>query len=1006
VSNPPAATSRRPRRMRRALLAAAACVALYGAIGFLAAPPLLRPEIEKRAAAFLGRPVSLARLRLNPFALSATADGLEIRDRDGAPLLQWDRLYLNFEAAASLFRHAWVFHAIHLSGAGVRLAMAPDGTLNIDDILAAAGGGATPGAPPAPPPALRVHRLLVEDTTLSFVDRSPGETFTTTLGPLRLDLSDFTTRSDENNAYTFAGRTEAGESFSWKGQFALGPPRSEGEFTLEAVTLGKYHPYYRGTVPFDVRRGTADVHAGYRVAWGPTDRELRLKDASVTLHDVQLSEHGKEEIAVDAPVLEVEKGNLDLLNGAVAIGRIATRGGHILLRQRQDGHVNLLDMLLPFFAEPTTGPSSAQTAAGSQATKRPAARQAAVTTPGAPPAATISLAEVTFADYTVDAEDLTPPRPVRLRLDQIHLKLLGVDNVAGTTEKASLDLRWNGGGTVHADGDLSLVGLVGDLNVRIDAIDVGPLDPYVQPSLDLRITSGSFSADGRSHADLTDPNRIEFSFQGDARMDDFASVDGARRGDLLRWKNVRLAKVDYSLRQDRMRIGDLAIAAPEVVLSRAADGWINLLAALHMAQLTPGGEPGAEPSAPVTSGTPATPPSDSGDTRIAHARLSGGRIRLRDDAVAPPVVVALTKIDGTLAGLSSRPGARADVHIKALFDDTAPVALDGQVDPLGADVFTDLALVAHGIDLGPLGPYAGKYLGYGLDRGRIDVDMRYRLESRALDGANLFVAKPFLLGDKVESPDATHLPVRLGLALLRDRNGEIRLDVPVQGSLDDPAFRLGRVILHAIVNVFTKLVTSPFTLLARAFAGKEVDLSVVEFPPGTASLTDESRSRLDALAKGMTERPGLTLSMTGGADPNLDPDALCRGRVENLIRTEKWRTLRKSEREAMPAESVVVAPDERPRYLKAAWKTMRQNQPAAAGADATNPPAPKPETPEEMEAWMLERTTIGPADLSALAGERARAVRDRLAASGIESARLFLKAGDATPSARVTLELQ
>jgi hypothetical protein len=154
----------------------------------------------------------------------------------------------------------------------------------------------------------------------------------------------------------------------------------------------------------------------------------------------------------------------------------------------------------------------------------------------------------------------------------------------------------------------------------------------------------------------------------------------------------------------------------------------------------------------------------------------------------------------------------------------------------------------------------------------------------------------------------------------------------------------------------------------------------------------------------MTERPGLTLSMTGGADPNLDPDALRRGRVESLIRTEKWRTLRKSEREATPAESVTVTPDERPRYLKAAWKTMRQNQPKEA--DVAKPPAPNPETPEEMEAWMLERTTIGPGDLAALAGERARAVRDRLAGSGIESARLFLKEGDANPSARVALELQ
>src|SRR5262249_21178688 len=133
------------------------------------------------------------------------------------------------------------------------------------------------------------------------------------------------------------------------------------------------------------------------------------------------------------------------------------------------------------------------------------------------------------------------------------------------------------------------------------------------------------------------------------------------------------------------------------------------------------------------------------------------------------------------------------------------------------------------------------------------------------------------------SPDATHLPVRLGLALLRDRNGVIALDVPVEGSLDDPKFRLGRVILHAVVNVFTKLVTSPFKLLARSFAGHEdVDLRVIEFPAGWAALPETARPNLDAVSKGLTERPGLTLAIAGASDPATDTEVLRHGKLENL----------------------------------------------------------------------------------------------------------------------------
>jgi uncharacterized protein DUF748 len=364
------------------------------------------------------------------------------------------------------------------------------------------------------------------------------------------------------------------------------------------------------------------------------------------------------------------------------------------------------------------------------------------------------------------------------------------------------------------------------------------------------------------------------------------------------------------------------------------------------------------------------------------------------------VRMGLTHIEGSLAGLSSRPGARAEVHVAARVNDTAPVTLEGQVDPLGADVFTDLALVSQGIDLKPIGPYSARYLGYEFQRGRLDLDMRYRLEERALKGTNVFKADPFLLGEKTQSPDATRLPVRLGLALLRDRHGVIELDVPVEGSLDDPKFRLGRLIMRAIVNVFAKLVASPFTLLARAFAGKEdVDLSVIDFSPGGADLSDESLANLETLAKGMVERPGLALLIQGGADKTADPDALRQARVDAFIRKEKWRTLGRREREATTEEKVAISPDEYNKFLKRAFKAFLETHPR--GKDE----AP-PETPEQMEAWMLERIDIVPADLTALAAARATSVRDRLAASGIAAERLVLRQDAVGDAARVTLELQ
>jgi hypothetical protein len=432
-------------------------------------------------------------------------------------------------------------------------------------------------------------------------------------------------------------------------------------------------------------------------------------------------------------------------------------------------------------------------------------------------------------------------------------------------------------------------------------------------------------------------------------------------------------------------------ASPEIAAPPAAPA---------IAEPAPATAPPAEPppTAPVAAAEAAAA-ADEGDTRVARARISGSELRFIDRGMVPPVTFALTRIGGTLAGLSSRPGARAGVRIAARVDDIAPVTLEGEVDPLGADVFSDLRLTAQGVDLSPMGPYTARYLGYALDRGRLDVAMQYRLENRALLGSNVLTANPFTLGAKTDSPDATHLPVRLGLALLRDRNGVVALDVPVEGSLDDPKFRLGRVILRALVNVFTKLVTSPFRLLARAFAGHEdVDLSVVDFEPGSAALSADARTRLDAVTKGLVDRPGLTLAIAGGADPAVDTDGLRHAKVTALLQGEKWRSLGKREREAAPAENLTIEPAERPKLLKAAWKKFRDTHPEPADA-------PKPETPEDFEARLFAGQTVGPDDLAALAVARAEAVHAVVLGAGIDTARLSLRQAGA-PASRVTLELQ
>ncbi len=229
----------------------------------------------------------------------------------------------------------------------------------------------------------------------------------------------------------------------------------------------------------------------------------------------------------------------------------------------------------------------------------------------------------------------------------------------------------------------------------------------------------------------------------------------------------------------------------------------------------------------------------------------------------------------------------------ASIDDVAPVKISGRFNPLSDKEGSDLVVDLQGMELVPVGPYSGKYLGYLIAKGKMKVEMKYRVVGRQLKSENKLTLDEFDFGDKTESKEATTMPVKLGFAIMRDRSGQIVFDVPIEGNLDDPNFHFGRVIGRAILNVLTKLITSPFKLLGGMFGGgTTADLSYAEFAPGISALAPAEDKKLDVLAKSLFERPALKLGIAGAVDTVADPAALRTAKLEAQMRLKKWTALK------------------------------------------------------------------------------------------------------------------
>jgi hypothetical protein len=1005
------------RRRWRWLAAAAILIAAYAALGFLIAPGIVRRQIEERLGAALHRPVTVAEVRLNPFALSVTILGFQAKDRDGSPFVAFDRLYVNYDLLAILGKEVDLA-AVELDRPFARVALDATGRLNFQDLLEKAGSGA-PESPSEGGFAVLVRRLRIAGASVAFSDRSRRRPFETTLGPITLDLSNLRTRrKDHESPYSFSGQSESGESFAWSGNVLLDPIRSRGTFTLENVLLPKYATYTQDATPAELRSGTAGLRATYDVEWGPGRRVLKLVDGALSVRKLEIARPGAESPAVVLPEIDVIGVHADAVELTAEVGRIAVRGGRIEARREIDWRLSLIDLFLPSGAPPGSGGPAAD--AGSKA-------------PAKERRLRYRLGELSVEGVRLAATDLAAPRPVELAMDVQRLALTNVTSDPAAPAGLELALLVDGKGKVSLRGKILPLLARGELDLTVEELELSPFSPYLNPALDARLEEARLGVGARISFDAGGAE-ARWTFAGGIRLDGLRMVDGRRGEEFIRWRSLRLEGLEAS--PGRLSLGAVRLAEPRlraaiwedgtqslaVVARRAAtagDGAASPAAAVPgepgegapLPAPAGGASPGTGPPRP-TAATPAPPPAagapGSGAARngpgsragpslrwsVGTLQVTRGRASFVDRSVKPPAVLEAAELEVLVRGLSSEPRSRARLEASASLGG-APLAVRGTLQPYFAGDATDLAVESKAIDLTPLGPYVAKYAGYELRKGKLDLDLRYTVRSRTVAGENVARIDQFTLGNAVESPDATKLPVKLGLAVLTDKDGVISIDVPVHGSIDDPDFSLGRMVWRALGSFVAKVALSPFKMLGSLFGGGAADLDVVDFKPGEAALEEAAERKLAALERALRERPALRLDVEGVADPAVDGAALRRAAVQEDVRRAKWAALRKKD-PALALDAVTVAPEEYPRWLETAFRALPPPPVAGEGGKAA-PAVPERKGPpprEEMEDRLAAAATPGPEAYRELASRRAEAARARLLRDGgIDAGRIFLTEG-------------
>jgi hypothetical protein len=381
---------------------------------------------------------------------------------------------------------------------------------------------------------------------------------------------------------------------------------------------------------------------------------------------------------------------------------------------------------------------------------------------------------------------------------------------------------------------------------------------------------------------------------------------------------------------------------------------------------------------------------------IGKVTLQGGRINFSDLFVKPNYSATVNKVGGRITGLSSTAAAPAELELRGTYANAAPVQVLAKFNPFAGKTYLDLKADVSDVDLVAFSPYSGKYAGYNIEKGKLSLNVAYKLEDGKLNADNRLFIDQMTFGEKVESPDATSLPVNLAIALLKNNRGEIDLNLPISGSLDDPQFSVGGLVVKVIVNLFVKAVTSPFALIGSMFGGGE-ELSNVEFVPGRSRISEDAGKRLETLAKALNDRDGLKLEITGRADPETDKEGLKRAGMDRAVRVEKQKALIKKGQESDSLANIEITPAEYPEYLQRAYREAKFPKPRNLVGMQKELPV------EEMEKLMMTNLPASDDDVRQLATRRGERVQTWLIEQGkVPGDRIFLLPAKVAPGDKVS----
>jgi len=586
------------------------------------------------------------------------------------------------------------------------------------------------------------------------------------------------------------------------------------------------------------------------VALAPGDIQTVLEDISVSLSDIELKEP-----AAAAPLLQINNidvggGKFDLKQRAISVEQVNIKSGAIQVIIDPQRNVNWVQLTAqdPGLIREASGEALDE----AQEEGRPWS---------------FAVAAARLADFRADVSDHSTEPVTSLVFQEMDLNLNDI------TSNPDLPIRFEGALRINQKGRLSSQGEIYAMRPSLDAelqlqnLELAFLQPYMNAVASLVIDAGMLDGSGRlRYGDKGATARLVFD--GGMSLKNLAVLESKTKKPYLGWKLFEAPKINLTLEPDKLDIPKIRILEPVSKLIIFKDKSVNLARVLKPGDGQRKSSGTDEKKKKGEAGQGEFP------LTIQRVRIEKGNLDFADLSLVLPFSARIQKLHGVITGISSKPNSRAAIKLEGRVDKYGIARVEGRLMPYEPKNFTDIAVTFQNVEMTSLTPYTATFAGYQIESGKLSLDLEYKVESGKLQGQNAILIDQLFLGERVDSPGAMDLPLEFAIALLKDQDGRIDLDLPVSGDVDNPEFSYGQLVLKAIGNLITSIVTAPFKLIGAMLGVEDAGLDTIEFDPGSDRLLPPEQEKLKHVAAAMKKRPQLQLEVQGQYHAELDGMAL------------------------------------------------------------------------------------------------------------------------------------